>query len=197
MRKQISKNKNKNKFNAIELKKLFGTENIQFIHDEIPEKQQSKTRDRFADHVQYLWEELKITFYRTAAIDRFSPLYVKASKKLEKIITELGSCIITIAVIEQNGQPMPDFAELKIHELICDVSYNFRKTSAALDEISFEMTDAFLALSDRLLSWAKILQRLEATQYNIDLIRAGKLDVNQLMEKDERRVRKNIRRNKI
>jgi hypothetical protein len=59
------------------------------------------------------------------------------------------------------------------------------------------MTDEYLALSDRLLSWAKILQRLEATQYNIDLIRAGKPDVNQLMEKDERRARKNIRRNKI
>ena len=70
MRKQISKNNNKNKFNAIELKKLFGTENIQFIHDEIPEKQQSQTRDCFADQVQYLWEELKIAFYRTAA-DRF------------------------------------------------------------------------------------------------------------------------------
>ena len=195
MKKQISKN-NKNNLNTIELKQLFGTENIQFIHDEIPEKQQSQTRDRFADHVQYLWEELKITFYRTAALNRFSPLYVKTSKKLEKIIAELGSCIITIAVIEQNGQPMPDFAELTIHELICDVSFNFRKTSAALDEIPFEMTDEYLALSDRLLNWAKILQRLEATQYNIDLIRAGKLDVNQLMEKDERRARKNSRKNK-
>ena len=159
---------------------MFGVSNIQLKPEFVSDKPKTAS-EKFSEETEILWEELKITYYATKSSHFSSPEYLKEAKRLLKIIKKLGSCVITIAAVEQLGISFPEFSDLTIHELICIASYNFRKTNAALEYFSFDMLDEYLAYSDLFLKWANILERLWATDEKIKLIKSGQIDANDLL----------------
>ena len=87
-----------------------------------------------------------------------------------------------------------EFAELTIQELMRDVAYNFRKTNAAIQDIGFEMSDEYFALSNLMLDFANLNMRLEATRLKIEALRDGSLDVHDMMDEDDSPRRKTRKR---
>ena len=194
MKNQKAKPK-KSTFTSEEMRNFFGVQNIEFSTEPKPDKPEEKTViDSFEERTRQLWEELKITFYWTTKLDNTSPEYLKAAKRLKKIVEGLGSCVITIAAVEQMGRQMPEFAELTIQELMRDVAYNFRKTNAAIQDIGFEMSDEYFALSNLMLDFANLNMRLEATRLKIEALRDGSLDVHDMMDEDDSPRRKTRKR---
>ena len=185
----------KNKISQEEMQTLFGVQNLELIPDPASKETDSipDTTEKFLQTTQTLWEELKITYYWSKRFNLHSPNYLKAAKRLKKIIEKLGSAIITLAALEQLGYSYPEFDELTIYELQCVASLNFRKTNAALDDLDFDMSDEYFTLANLLLDWSNLLMRLEATQLEINQIRDGSIDVREMM-KTEEASRRNMKR---
>ena len=177
----------KNKISHEELQALFGVQNLELLPEPVSKEADSApdTTENFLQTTQKLWEELKITYYWSKRFNRHSPNYLKAAKRLKKIIEKLGSAIITLAALEQLGYSYPEFDELTIYELKCVVSLNFRKTNAAMDDLDFDMSDEYFALSNLLLDWSNLMMRLEATQLEINQIRDGSIDVREMLKTED------------
>ena len=185
--KQERQKAQKNKISQEEMQTLFGVQNLELIPD--PELKQTDslpdTTEKFLQTTQKLWEELKITYYWSKRFNRHSPNYLKAAKRLKKIIEKLGSAIITLAALEQLGYSYPEFDELTIYELQCAASLNFRKTNAAMDDLDFDMSDEYFTLANMMLDWSNLLMRLEATQLEINQIRDGSIDVREMLKTED------------
>ena len=127
----------------------------------------------FTEKVMTLQADAEEVFPLTRTVNRFSPLYIKLTRQLEKLLAQLGSCCITKAVLEQQGKTFSALDDLSIEGLRGMLGLNFRKCFEAfmekreangLNYEALEMSVRFSALD----------RRLEATEAKIQKIRSGK-----------------------
>ena len=128
----------------------------------------------FAETALRLDIEAREMFAILRSVNRHSPLFYRLSGPFEKLISQLGSCCITKAVIEQRENDSFELLQyLTIDSLREMTAFQFRKCSAAfMDSRACGKinTEAF-AFSVR---WAALDKRLIATE---EKIRSGKWSV--------------------
>ena len=128
----------------------------------------------FAETALRLDIEAREMFAILRSVNRHSPLFYRLSGPFEKLISQLGSCCITKAVIEQQENDSFELLQyLTIDSLREMTAFQFRKCSAAfMDSRACGKinTEAF-AFSVR---WAALDKRLIATE---EKIRSGKWSV--------------------
>ena len=118
-----------------------------------------------------------------AVKNRFSQAYLEIIRKLEKGIAELASCCITKTVFEKKGVEFKSLHDLNIGLLYSIVSFNFRKTHAAVCETTIKNQDFWIRMLDMEFRWHGLARRLKATEERIESIRSGKINVDGLVEK--------------
>ena len=140
----------------------------------------------FTEKVMTLQAEAEEVFPLTRTVNRFSPLYIKLTRQLEKLLAQLGSCCITKAVLEQQGKTFSALDDLSIEGLRGMLGLNFRKCFEAfmekreangLNYEALEMSVRFSALD----------RRLEATEAKIQKIRSGKCRIETSADERESR----------
>ena len=137
----------------------------------------------FAERTMRLQAEALELFGLVSTVSRFSPLFFRMSAQLERMLTRLGGCCVTKAVLEQQaGESFRLLNDLTIDSLRRMAAFNFRKCYSSFMESRAEgryKPEAF-GLSVR---WASLDRRLEATGERIEAIRAGKVRID-LSEKE-------------
>lgn len=107
-------------------------------------------------------------------LNRHSPLFLKASSLMEKLIRQLGVCCITRAVLEQEGNDFDLLEGLTISWLKRIAAFNVRKCYAAFME-DREMNRFHSAVLDLSIRWTALDKRLSATEEKIEKIKSGKI----------------------
>ncbi|MBQ4512136.1 MAG: hypothetical protein II969_04020 [Anaerolineaceae bacterium] len=115
--------------------------------------------------------------------NRFSEAYLDISRRLEKGIAELASCAITKTVFEQKGFRFAGLEKLTIPLLYSMLSFHFRKCHAAVQGYAFKNHQAWLQMLEMEMRWHNLAKRLKATEDKIQLIRAGKLNPDSIINK--------------
>ncbi len=136
----------------------------------------------FTETAMRLQAEAAELFHMICKVSRFSPLFIRMSGQFEKMVNQLGSCCITKAVMEQQGDTFDLLEMLTIDKLRGWTALNFRKSYAAFMDSHADgrYKPAAFDLSVR---WAALDRRLLATAEKIEKIRSGKLNID-LMEKE-------------
>ena len=88
----------------------------------------------FTERTIRLQAEVREMFGLTMELNRHSPLFMRASGRLEKMLTHLGSYCITKAVMEQQGETFRLLKNLNILWLRQMTAANFRKCYASFME---------------------------------------------------------------
>ena len=115
--------------------------------------------------------------------NRFSEAYLDISRRLEKGIAELASCAITKTVFEQKGYRFASLENLTIPLLYSMLSFHFRKCHAAVQGYAFKNQQAWLQMLEMEMRWYNLAKRLKATDDKIKLIRAGKINPDNIINK--------------
>ena len=139
----------------------------------------------FETTVSDLWDDTQKVYYHACTANRFSDKYLVYCNQLEKNIKQLGSFCLTKAVLEQKGTELPKLKGLTIHELVCMVSYHYRKAHAALNGIYKENDTLGMTYLNWEFRWVGLGTRLKATEVKIQKIKAGKLNVESILEQTE------------
>ena len=71
------------------------------------------------------------TYTHMRCLHRCSPLYIQMSQRMVKLVSLLGTCCITRAVLEQQGCDFSFLEYLTIQKLREITAFNFRKISTA------------------------------------------------------------------
>lgn len=139
----------------------------------------------FESTVSDLWDDTQKIYYHACTANRFSDKYLVYCTQLEKNIRELGSFCLTKAVLEQKGVFLPKLKELSVHELVCMVSFHYRKAHAALDGIYRDNNILGMSYLNWEFRWVGLGNRLKATEVKIQKIKAGKLTADSILEQTE------------
>ncbi|MBQ4512900.1 MAG: hypothetical protein II969_07900 [Anaerolineaceae bacterium] len=139
----------------------------------------------FEERSRILWDDTQKLYYHACKANRFSENYLKYSQELEKSIRQMGSICITKAALEQKGLEFKSLEELGVEELVRMVSYHLRKAHAALEGIYKDNNLLGMSYLKQEFRWDALISRLQATEVKILKIRDGKLDAEDLLERDE------------
>ncbi len=131
----------------------------------------------FAEKTLRMQNEAMETFTLVRTANRHSPLFHKLSAQLEKLISYLGSCCITKAVMEQQGESFRLLDILTTDWLRGMAAFNLRKCYAAFMECRTEGRYSYAAF-DLSVRWALLDRRLEATAEKIEKIKTGKVSID-------------------
>ncbi len=128
----------------------------------------------FTETAMRLQTEAAELFHMICKVSRFSPLFIRMSGQFEKMVNQLGSCCITKAVMEQQGDTFDLLEMLTIDKLRGWAALNFRKSYAAFmdSHASGRYKPAAFDLSVR---WAALDRRLLATAETIEKLRSGEI----------------------
>ena len=139
----------------------------------------------FEDIAFVMWDDTQKVYYHACIANRFSEDYLLCCTQLEKNIKQLGSFCLTKAALEQKGIALPKLKDMSIHELVCMVSFHFRKAHAALDGIYRDNNVLGMTYLDWEFRWAGLGNRLKATEVKIQKIKEGKIDVDSILQETE------------
>lgn len=128
-----------------------------------------------------LWGDTQKVYYHACTANRFSENYLTYCSQLEKNIKQLGSFCLTKAVLEQKGVELPRLKDLTILELVCMVSYHYRKAHAALDGVYRDNNVLAMSYLNWEFRWVGLGNRLKATEVKIQKIRAGILNADSML----------------
>ena len=144
----------------------------------------SDTPLSFEEYTEGLAEDLEDIYNLTKIDNRFSPNYISACNLLEKLISRLGSCCVTRAVLEKKGVTFKKPERVTVSVLYRCVSFNFRKCRAALHEgkEKFILDFKLLDLECRLFTLA---ERLKSTAEKIEQIRDGRISADAMLKQAE------------
>ncbi len=131
----------------------------------------------FAEKAMRMQNEAMETFSLVQTANRHSPLFHKLSAQLEKLVSYLGSCCITKAVMEQQGESFRLLDILTTDRLRGMAAFNLRKCYAAFMECRSAGRYSYAAF-DLSVRWALLDRRLEATAEKIEKIKAGKISID-------------------
>ncbi len=131
----------------------------------------------FAEKTLRMQNEAMETFTLAQTANRHSPLFHKLSAQLEKLISFLGSCCITKAVMAQQGESFRLLNILATDRLRGMAAFNLRKCYAAFMECRAAGRYSYAAF-DLSIRWALLDRRLEATAEKIEKIKAGKVSID-------------------
>ncbi len=131
----------------------------------------------FAEKTLRMQNEAMETFTLVRTANRHSPMYHKLSARLEKLISYLGSCCITKAVMEQPGETFRLLNILTTDWLRGMAAFILRKCYAAFMECRAEGRCSYAAF-DLSVRWELLDRRLEATAEKIEKIKAGKISID-------------------
>ena len=129
-----------------------------------------------------LWGDTQQIYYHACIANRFSENYLLLCNQLEKNIKQLGSFCLTKAVLEQKGMEFPKLADMTVKELVCMVSYHFRKAHAALQGIYRDNDLLGLTYLNWEFRWVGLGNRLKATEVKIRRIKEGKYKTDSIFE---------------
>ena len=132
-----------------------------------------------------LWDDTQKVYYHACTANRFSENYLIYCNQLEKNIKQIGSFCLTKAVLEQKGIELPKLNDMTIHELVCMVSFHFRKAHAALEGIYRDNNFLGMTYLDWEFRWVRLGSRLKATEVKIQKIKEGKINVDVMLEEAE------------
>ena len=138
----------------------------------------------FAELAENLCRDAEALFSMTSTRHRLSEAFLTATANLEKLIRRLGSCCLTKAALESKGQALPALEGLDIRKLYCLGSFNFRKCHASIRDGIRKAGCFNMDMMNMECSWANTLERLQATEERIALIREGKINVDSLLRRD-------------
>ena len=113
----------------------------------------------FPERVLRMQTEAMETFSLVQTANRHSPLFHKLSAQLEKLVSYLGSCCITKAVMEQQGETFRLLDNLTADRLRGMAAFNLRKCYAAFMECRAEGRYSYAAF-DLSVRWALLDRRL-------------------------------------
>lgn len=137
----------------------------------------------FEEMTLTLYKDLQEVYELTGILNRFSRNYPVACRLLEQLIKRLGSCLVTKAAMEQKDFIFPHLQDLSIEDLYRMISFNFRKTHVAFREGKEKRGCADMSLLEQECRLADLAERLRATEEKIRQIKAGKVDVDSLLER--------------
>ena len=120
-----------------------------------------------------IMEENEELFALSRLCDRFAPQYLKICRTLEKTVEYLGSVCVTKSALKCYQEDVAAIEQLTIHRLHQMISFNFRKVKAALDQKKEKLHEFDLELYDQMMSFAKVMERLCATEYRAVAIDLG------------------------
>ena len=159
---------------------------IDYVSDGLPREEPN------LDYYQYIsFEEMAsalcedILQLDTFAVikNRFSQSYLELSQRLEKGLSELASFCVTKAVFEKKGIRFTKLDDLKLNTLSGIAGYHFRKTHDAVSKTLNKNQKFWIQMLDMEFRWYNLSKRIKATADRIELIRAGKINVDTLVEK--------------
>ena len=110
-------------------------------------------------------------------INRHSPLFFKMTGQLEKLIGQMGSCCITKAVMEQQGESPELLEDLTIDLLRRMTAFSLRKAWASFMESramnsyngnALDLSIRFAALDKRLLATEEKIKKIESGEIRVD-----------------------------
>ncbi len=130
-----------------------------------------------------IMEENEELFALSRLCDRFAPQYLKICRTLEKTVEYLGSVCVTKSAMKYYQQDVSVIDHLTIHRLHQMISFNFRKVKAALDQKKEKLHEFDLDLYDQMMSFAKVMERLCATEYRATAIDLGLEEPKKLVKK--------------
>ena len=135
----------------------------------------------FEETAASLRQDLDELMYFCCVLNRYSLDYLEHCAKLEEAIKRMASLCVTLAALEQMGLSFIHLNGLKLETLIEMVSYHFRKCHAAVQGAKHD--DMIYAQRAFIMEcrWAGLLQRLDATDKRINLIREGKIKAESLI----------------
>ena len=136
----------------------------------------------FTERTMRLQVEAREAYRLTLKLNRHSPLFIRTSGLLERLLNHLGSYCITKAVLEAQGETFDLIDTLDIDRLREMTAANFRKCNESFMENQMigHFNPKIFALS---LRWAELDRRLEATAEKIEKIKTGKIRID-LTEKE-------------
>lgn len=137
----------------------------------------------FEEMTVTLRRNLRAVYELTGRINRYSRNYPVVCRQMEQMIKRLGSCLVTKAALEYKGIRFSAENNMDIRELYSMVSFNFRKTDAAFREGKEKNRCADMGLLEQQCRLADLADRLKSTEEKIRLIRAGKTDIDGLLER--------------
>ena len=120
-----------------------------------------------------VWDENEDLFALSRLCDRFAPEYLKICKTLEKTVEYLGSVCLTKCAMKYYGHDVSMMSKITAESLHRMVSFNFRKVRAALDEKKEREKIFDLDLYNQMLSFARVMKRLSATEDRVVSIKLG------------------------
>jgi len=132
-----------------------------------------------------LWDDTQQIYYHACIANRFSENYLLLCNQLEKNIKQLGSFCLTKAVLEQKGMEFPKLAGMNVKELVCMVSYHFRKAHAALQGIYRDNDLLGLTYLNWEFRWVGLGNRLKATEVKIQMVKDGRYKTDSVFEQSE------------
>ena len=140
---------------------------------------------KFEDTALALWDDTQMVYYHACIANRFSENYLIFCNQLEKNIKQLGTFCLTKAVLEQKDIDLAKLKDMTIHELVCMVSFHFRKAHAALEGIYRDNNVLGMTYLDWEFRWVVLCNRLKATEVKIQKIKEGKINVDSMLQEAE------------
>lgn len=138
----------------------------------------------FEEYTAGLLEDLDDIYTMTGIFNRFSPNYLASCGLFEKVVSRLGRCCVTRALLEQKGFSFPKIEALSVGRLYASVSFNFRKCHAALQEGKSKNIFDFKLLDLECRMYA-LAERLKTTAEKIQKIRDGKIRADAMLNNAE------------
>ena len=132
-----------------------------------------------------LWDDTQQIYYHACIANRFSEHYLVLCGQLEKNIKQLGSFCVTKAALEQKGMLFPKLEKMNVRELVCMVSYHFRKAHAALQGIYRDNDLLGITYLNWEFRWVGLGNRLKSTEVKIQMIKEGRYMPKAVLEQNE------------
>ena len=132
-----------------------------------------------------LWDDTQQIYYHACIANRFSEHYLVLCGQLEKNIKQLGSFCVTKAALEQKGMLFPKLEKMNVRELVCMVSYHFRKAHAALQGIYRDNDLLGITYLNWEFRWVGLGNRLKSTEVKIRMIKEGRYMPKAVLEQNE------------
>ena len=127
----------------------------------------------FEDITAGIMEQTEDLFAVTRTCDRFSPEYLKLCKLLVRSVNHLGSCYLTktaLIIKHYDESKLKILTSERLYEMM---SFNFRKTEAALNEKKQTKKEFDTDLFTQMLTFAQVMGRLRTTQTRVRDLELG------------------------
>ena len=127
----------------------------------------------FEDITAGIMEQTEDLFAVTRTCDRFSPEYLKLCKLLVRSVNHLGSCYLTktaLIIKHYDESKLKILTSERLYEMM---SFNFRKTEAALNEKKQTKKEFDTDLFTQMLTFAQVMGRLRTTQNRVRDLELG------------------------